>query len=526
MGPVWLLALALVSPWERQGNRFTLRLNDGRAELAWVSASTFRFARDWNKQPSRNRRGADDRVEVSDFDTGYAVEFRTRYLTVEIRKSDLKLRVKDGQGSLLMEETAGARREGGAVVLEGPLSAAERIYGLGVQALGALDRRGVKTETERPFLWSSGGYGRYFPSAERHRFDLGGGRLRIEIPGAQRTEHYFYYGPLPKDILEQHLAVAPQVTAWSPADLEVLKPQRLPAYAVRLPAPAASGWDALAETVARFNHASLSGVQMPVFDLGAFDGAPEALRRRATQLGTVSPLVMSAAGDGEIERWRLRLRPYLFAYFQEAHDRGIPVIRPLIVQFARDPEAASHSDVFMFGDEFLAAPILSSGGRRELYLPMGIWTDLRTNETHTGRRTIQIEAAPDELPLFAKNGAVIPFLDDPATDRVSAHYFPKLGGEFFIFEPDANDHTQLHASPAGEIYRFEIESKTGREYEWVAHHLPAPKQVARGETVFAQVASKDDLRPGTWFYDAALQNLHLRVAAPAGADVIVNVSFR
>ncbi|MCX6638715.1 MAG: DUF4968 domain-containing protein, partial [Acidobacteria bacterium] len=175
MGPVWLLALALVSPWERQGNRFTLRLNDGRAELAWVSASTFRFARDWNKQPSRNRRGADDRVEVSDFDTGYAVEFRTRYLTVEIRKSDLRLRVKDGQGSLLMEETAGARREGGAVVLEGPLGAAERVYGLGVQTLGPLDRRGVKTEAERPFslvlgrLWPLFPFQRTPPFRSRRR---------------------------------------------------------------------------------------------------------------------------------------------------------------------------------------------------------------------------------------------------------------------------------------------------------------------------------------------------------------------
>ncbi|MDP2998593.1 MAG: glycoside hydrolase family 31 protein [Bryobacterales bacterium] len=524
MGPVWLLALALASPWERQGNRFTLKLEDGRAELDWVSASTFRFARDWNKTPSRNRRGGGEPVEVSDFDTGPAVEFRTRYLAVEVRKSDLRLRVRDGAGGLLMEETAGARREGGAVVLEGPLGAAERIYGLGVETLGALDRRGVKTETERPFLWSSGGWGRYFPSGERHRFDLGGGRLRVEIPGAGRTEHYFYYGPAPKEILEQHLAVAPQVRAWAPADVEALKPSRLPAYAVRMPGAAAPGWEALAETVARLIHASLSAVQMPVFDLGAFDGAPEALRRRAMQLGMVSPLVMGEGG--EIERWRVRLRPYLYAYFQEAHDRGIPVIRPLVMQFARDVEAAGHSDVFMFGDEFLAAPILSPGGRRELYLPMGMWTDLRTNATYSGRRTIRIEAAPDELPLFAKNGAVIPFLDEAATDRISAHYFPKLGGEFFLFEPDANDHTQLHASPAGDLYRFEIESKVDREYEWVAHHLPAPKRVACGERVFGEVAGKGELRPGTWFHDGARGNLHVRVGAAAGADVIVNVSFR
>ena len=525
MGFLSLLLLAIALPWERQGNRFTLKLDDGRAELDWVSASTIRFARDWTGQPSRNRPGGSDPVEVSDFDAGLAVEFRTRYLVLEIRKSDLRLTVKDGQGEMLMAETAGVRREGGAVVLESSLGVSEHIYGLGMQTLGALDRRGAKLDTERAYLWSSAGYGRYFPAGERHAFDLGAGRCRVEIPGASRVEHYLYYGPAPKEILEQHLAVAPQVTAWSPADLEVLKPDRLPEYAVRLPGAAASGWDALAETVTRLNHASLSAVQMPVFDLGAFAGAPEPLRLRAAQLAKVAPLVAASRGAEEVTRWRLRLRPYLYAYFQEAHDRGIPILRPLIVQFARDPEAAKHSDVFMFGDEFLAAPVFSPDGRRALYLPMGIWMDLRTNQTYNGRRTIDIEAPAGELPLFVKNGAIVPFLEDPNSDRIAAHYFPKLGGEFFIFEPEAGDHTQLHASPAGDFYRFEIESKVDRDYEWVAHHLPSPKTVACGETAFAKVESRERLRPGTWFHDDAAGNLHIRVHASAGSDIIVNVTF-
>jgi hypothetical protein len=501
MGALAFLALALLAPWDRQGNRFTLKLDDGRAELDWVSASSFRFLRSWDNQPSRNRPGGADPVAVSDFDTGPAVEFRTRYLVVEVRKSDLRLTVRDGQGGLLLSETAGAWREGGAVVLEASLGVAERVYGLGAQTLGPLDRRGVKLDARSPFLWSTGGYGRYFPSAESHAFDLGGGRCRVEIAGASRVEHYFYYGPAPKEILEQHVVVAPQVRAWSPGDLDILKPDRLPAYAVRLPAE---------DFVTRLNHASLSAVQMPVFDLAAV----------GPQLARVAPLLSSPKGDEDLARWRIKLRPYLYAYFQEAHDRGIPVIRPLVMQFARDLEAPKHPEVFMFGDEFLVAP-----GRREFYLPMGIWTDLRTNRTYTGRRTIQIEAAADELPLLVRKGSVIPFLDDPATDRIQVHYFPKLGGEFFIFEPDLGEHTQLHASPAGDLYRFEIESKVAREYEWVAHHLPEPRKVARGETVFTRVAGRDKLRSGTWFYDAALQNLHIRVTAPAGADVIVNVSF-
>ncbi|MBI4874650.1 MAG: hypothetical protein HY822_08455 [Acidobacteria bacterium] len=517
MGFLSLVALALVLPWERQGNRFTLKLEDGRAEMDWVGASAFRFARDWSGRPFVNRPGGSDPVEVAAVATGETAEFRTRHLTVEVRNRDLRLRVKDSQGVVLLEELAGARREGAGIVLESSLAAGERVYGLGALALGPLDRRGAKIETPRPLFWSSAGYGRYFPSTDRHSVDLIADRCRVAVAGAARTEHYFYYGPSPKEILEQHVVIAPQVVSWATGDTQVLRSDRLPEYAVRLP-----GGEALAETVVRLNHAALSGVQMPVFDLGAFTEAPEPLRRRAEQLAMVAPLVTAPAGAEALSRWRNRLRPYLYAYFQEAHDRGIPVLRPLAMQVPREPAAAPHADLYHFGDELLAAPVLSAGGRRDVYLPMGIWTDLRDNRTYTGRRVIPIEAAPEELPLFAKNGAVIPFLEG---DRIEAHYFPKLGGEFFIFEPDIGEHTQLHASPAGDYYRFEIESRVDREYEWVAHHLPPPKAVMRGETSLPQVDSRDKLRPGTWFYDAAARNLHLRVTAPADADIILNASF-
>ncbi len=519
------LALAAALPWERQGDRFTLKLDDGRAELDWVNPSTFRFAREWGAGPARNRPGARAPVEVSQTDAGAAVEFRSQYLTVAIRKRDLRLTIRDGQGGPLLEEIAGARRDGGAIVLESAIRPDEHIYGLGAETLGPLDRRGARLTAARGFLWSSGGYGRYFPLPDRYAFDLTGERCRIEIRGAARVEYYFYYGPLPKEILEQHVQVAPQVNTWSPADLGVLRPNRLPDYAVPLPGAAAAGWDALAETVTRLIHAGLSAVQMPVFDVSSFAAAPEPVRARAGQLAMVAPLVAGGKGETALSRWRLRMRPYLFAYFQEAHDRGIPLIRPLPMQYPRDPEAPKHSDVYMFGDELLAAPVLTPGSGRDLYLPMGIWTELRTNRVHQGRRTIRVEAGADELPLFAKNGAIVPFLEDPDSDLIAAHYFPKLGGEFFIFEPDAADHTQLHASPAGDYYRFEIESKVDREYEWVAHHVPVPKQVARGDKGFPRAASADKLRSGTWFHEAAAGNLHIRVRAAAGEDVIVNVSF-
>ena len=53
----------------------------------------------------------------------------------------------------------------------------------------------------------------------------------------------------------------------------------------------------------------------------------------------------------------------------------------------------------MVGDEILAAPIRTESDRRSVYFPMGNWTDLATNKVYPGRQRVEVEAAPDEMPL-------------------------------------------------------------------------------------------------------------------------------
>jgi alpha-glucosidase (family GH31 glycosyl hydrolase) len=191
------------------------------------------------------------------------------------------------------------------------------------------------------------------------------------------------------------------------------------------------------------------------------------------------------------------------------------------MQFSKDPEGAKVSDEFMLGDELLIAPIHQAGNSRTVYLPMGIWTRLSDNQVFQGKRTIKIDAAPDELPAFSRNGAILPLGSDP----MKLHYFPRLGGEFFLFESDLGEYSQVHAGPAGDFMRLEIESKKERRYEWVVHHLDRPRQIGAGGVDFAEVESQDTLRPGAWFYDAPNKNLHVRIVGRAGGDEIINISF-
>jgi alpha-glucosidase (family GH31 glycosyl hydrolase) len=201
----------------------------------------------------------------------------------------------------------------------------------------------------------------------------------------------------------------------------------------------------------------------------------------------------------------------------EAHEKGYPLWHPLPFQFPEDAECARHADEFMLGDELLVAPIVAPGGTRRVYLPQGIWTNLETDEVLTGRQTISVNTS--SLPVFARNGALVP-LD--SAGGMTLHYFPKLGAEFFLIENDGADWTQIHAAPAADEMRLEIESKAARDYQWVVHHVDRPAEVGFAGVKFRQIRP-GALSDGTWSYDAKQRQLQIRVRVGKAEDSVINL---
>ncbi|MGB9604798.1 MAG: hypothetical protein ACPL88_02815, partial [Bryobacteraceae bacterium] len=76
----------------------------------------------------------------------------------------------------------------------------------------------------------------------------------------------------------------------------------------------------------------------------------------------------------------------------------------------------------------------SSSGQRRVYLPPGQWTEWHTNVRYEGRRVITARTPPDWIPVFAKNGSLVPVIERERGRRVTLHYFPRLAGEFFFYE--------------------------------------------------------------------------------------------
>jgi alpha-D-xyloside xylohydrolase len=80
-------------------------------------------------------------------------------------------------------------------------------------------------------------------------------------------------------------------------------------------------------------------------------------------------------------------------------------MRPLFYDFPEDKKAWEVEDQYMFGPNYLVAPILHEGQReRELYLPPGAWTCVWTGSSFEGGRRVTVSAALDCIPVFSRDG--------------------------------------------------------------------------------------------------------------------------
>ena len=122
----------------------------------------------------------------------------------------------------------------------------------------------------------------------------------------------------------------------------------------------------------------------------------------------------------------------------------------------------------------------------------------------------------------ARNGTIIP-LDSGG--GMGLHYFPALGAEFFVLEKDVNEWTQIHAAPADDVYRLEIDSRVARSYQWVVHHVERPASVGFEDRKFTEAKQLSGLPDAAWFYDAGQKNLHIKARVGAREDSVIHVRW-
>ena len=83
------------------------------------------------------------------------------------------------------------------------------------------------------------------------------------------------------------------------------------------------------------------------------------------------------------------------------------------MEFPDDANLHNLSDQYLFGPEILVAPILDEGTtERIVYLPDGLWIDYWTDDLLRGPGSATVQAPLDKIPLFVRQGAIVPMGPD------------------------------------------------------------------------------------------------------------------
>src|SRR5262249_8323702 len=210
--------------------------------------------------------------------------------------------------------------------------------------------------------------------------------------------------------------------------------------------------------------AALSGFSIWSHDIGGYqDGpfsteSPVDLFIRWTQFGCFTPIMQMHRTANRDHRYRqypwgypaddktfhdnralrnyrfyaklhTRLFPYIYSYAKEASTTGLPIMRPLVLLHQEDRTTFGVDHTYYFGNELLVAPVIEpKASGRTVYLPRGRWVDFWTNELiDRGGRGDDFDWSnpdtdPPKLPVFAREGSIIPMLLEVPQTLCDANY--------------------------------------------------------------------------------------------------------
>ncbi len=323
-----------------------------------------------------------------------------------------------------------------------------------------------------------------------------------------------------------------------------------------------ASWEHLALTIPMCLNFGLSGQSFVGSDIGGFIGSPSGeLYTRWLQYGVFLPLsrTHTAWDTKPQEPWsygneyekinkkfielRYQLLPFLYTEFYKASTTGIPIMRPLMLEFPNDKETYNNDTQFMVGENILVSPILEQGATsRSLYLPEGEWYDFWTKEKIAGGKSITVQAPIDNMPIHIKAGAIIPmqqivqYTDEEPIDPMTFEIYSSSQAKGICYEDDGASFSYQQ----GEFRSVEVHSSEDQHEITIERakaegtYIPSPRSVLfvvnnvakkpvsvlEGGRVLAENRMLTKSTIG-WNYDAAVKRLSVKVSDAAGAMEIV-----
>jgi hypothetical protein len=241
---------------------------------------------------------------------------------------------------------------------------------------------------------------------------------------------------------------------------------------------------------------------------------------------------------------RHQLIPYVYTMAWRNTAEGIPLVTPMYYEHPEDENAYRCLQQYRFGTELIVAPFTSPIdpdtrlSRQHVWLPEGHWYDFFTDDHYQGKRWLTVYGILDEIPVFAKSGAIVPLA--PRTwwgstgnpETLEVHIFPQQSSRFELYEDDGETMAYQHGHTCLTAFvlkaqdhgvDFAIEPGRGdvsvvpqqRTYRLIFHRVLQPAEVT--------VHVNDAPREVTTRYDEGSQRFTLEVIATPRDRVEITV---
>ncbi|HYK45548.1 MAG TPA: TIM-barrel domain-containing protein, partial [Parafilimonas sp.] len=238
----------------------------------------------------------------------------------------------------------------------------------------------------------------------------------------------------------------------------------------------ASRWADMKSQIAAGINFSLSGIPYWTMDIGGFavehryekpnDKDLQEWREQMTrwyQFGAFCPLfrvhgqfpyreIFNTAPDDHpayqsmlyYDKLRYNMLPYVYSLAGWCYVSDYTMMRGLIMDFQNDPAVKNINDEYMFGPALLINPVYEYNARnRDVYLPAGTgWYDLYSGKHFNGGNTIKANAPYEKIPVFVKEGAIIPFganmqyTNEKKADSITLYVYTGRDGRFDLYEDE------------------------------------------------------------------------------------------
>ncbi len=189
-----------------------------------------------------------------------------------------------------------------------------------------------------------------------------------------------------------------------------------------------SSWNHYRLTVPTVLSLGVSGYAFVGVDIGGFNGSPPAdLLTRWIELGVFTPFYRNHTmkGSADQEPWvhgpeheairrryielRYQLLPYIYTSFQESTSTGIPLMRPILLEFPDAQAFYGEESEFLFGRDLLVAPkVFEMLDAYDINLPPGEWYDYWTAAKYQGGQPLKVDPPLDLVPLYVRAGSILP----------------------------------------------------------------------------------------------------------------------